>query len=70
MNVNAAVGGMTSERSGVMEVEYDTPRALPESVYWGLMSVLEKMFQFCGVLGTVDEPEILGPRSAQFRLRW
>jgi hypothetical protein len=58
------------DRDGVMEVRYDTARAVPRSAFISSTLAAELVFLLCSVDGRVGEPEITGPRSARYSVRW
>jgi hypothetical protein len=60
----------TSPRSGIMEIRYDTDVTLHWGVFAQNIAGFECIFRVCGVEGTVDEFEILGPQQARFPLSW
>jgi hypothetical protein len=60
----------TSERSGTMEIEYDTDRTIPECAFLTVVAAMETVQRLCGVPGSVSDPEIRGPRRATYQLAW
>jgi hypothetical protein len=60
----------TGDRSGKMEVRYDTTRAVPAHAFITGAASLEAVLELCSVKGVVSEPELLGPNRGRYTIRW
>jgi hypothetical protein len=60
----------TSDRSGVMEVEWAVDYEMPIPEFESLMPTFQTLIDACGTKGTVGMPERLGPRKARYSIRW
>ena len=58
------------ERSGVMEVEWQTDYEMPTCEFVGLMPTFQTLLEACGTKGVVGMPERMGPSKARYRIQW
>jgi hypothetical protein len=60
----------TSERSGVMDIEWDADWEIPTCALVSQVPSLQVLVDICGVRGTIGPPERVGPRHARYVVRW
>jgi hypothetical protein len=60
----------TTERSGVMEVEFKAEYEIPTCIFAGQIPTFETLLNACGVKGVVGQPERIGPNKARYPIQW
>jgi hypothetical protein len=60
----------TSERSGVLQVEYPDDGEVPLCVFVGQTFAFQTLLDACDVKGVVAPPERRGPNKASYNINW
>lgn len=61
---------VVTPRAGIMDVRYDTDRAIAWSAFAQNIAGFEAIFNICGVKGVASEPEIKTNQWGRFPLSW
>jgi hypothetical protein len=59
-----------TERSGVMDVEWEVDYEMPACEFVGLVPTFQTLLSACGAKGVVGTPERLGPARARYAIQW
>ena len=74
--VSSIIEGVTfrytvlSERSGVMDVEWEADYEMPACEFVGLVPTFQTLLSACGAKGVVGTPERTGPNKARYAIQW